>query len=193
MTTQLNKLQNEINLIEVPEIKELVINTLNSCPSCFWTIPASVSGKYHNEEDKKEGGLIHHTKAVVKTAMHFCTVFDLNGCNKDIIVAACILHDCVKKYDYEKYTSHEHPLRAGKLFESEYLKKYTPGEDLELDDACHRIKSCIESHMGRWNKSNYSKTTLPIPETKEQQIVHMADYIASRGDISITIEDAQNN
>ena len=42
------------------------------------------------------------------------------------------------------------------------------------------IADCCASHMGEWNTDKRSKDELPLPETKGQMIVHLADYLASR-------------
>ena len=36
---------------------------------CFWTMPASTSGKYHPAHSLGQGGLIRHTRAVVLFAV----------------------------------------------------------------------------------------------------------------------------
>jgi hypothetical protein len=47
-----------------------------------------------------------------------------------------------------------------------------------------KIASCISSHMGEWAydyKDKYKKNQLlPKPNSKMQNIVHLADYLASR-------------
>ena len=53
-----------------PEVKRLVRIVLDKAPENFWTIAASSTGKYHPEYAAGEGGLIRHTKAVVRIADH---------------------------------------------------------------------------------------------------------------------------
>ena len=69
MKTQLD---NEINMICNEDIKRLVRIVLDKAPEHFWTIPASSTGKYHPEYASGDGGLIRHTKAVVRVADHIC-------------------------------------------------------------------------------------------------------------------------
>ena len=46
--------------------------------------------------------------------------------------------------------------------------------------------------MGYWNTSDYSDVTLPRPETKEQNFVHMCDYLASRKVFKIDFDENNN-
>jgi hypothetical protein len=50
------------------------------------------------------------------------------------------------------------------------------------------IAHCIESHMGQWNTDRKSKTVLPKPMDEYQQFVHLADYLASRKDLTMAFE-----
>jgi hypothetical protein len=52
------------------------------------------------------------------------------------------------------------------------------------------IAHCIESHMGSWNTDRKSKTVLPKPMDEYQQFVHLADYLASRKDLTMAFDEA---
>jgi hypothetical protein len=41
--------------------------------------------------------------------------------------------------------------------------------------------------MGQWNTSTRMKGTLPLPESPEQKVLHLADYLASRRNINMTL------
>lgn len=175
MKTQLNA---QIALIPDEEIRNLTLAVLDAAPSCFWTMPASTTGKYHPHHSLGEGGLIRHTQAVV----HFtCHLLDMEGITADephysIAIAAAILHDCCKKSDSERYTAFDHPRRAAEL--TEHIHAAT-GSAISP----HRLRtltSCIASHMGRWNTDPRSGAELPRPLTPLQRLVHTADFLASR-------------
>ena len=57
------------------------------------------------------------------------------------------------------------------------------------NDDADFICKVIESHMGPWNKSEYSDIILPLPKTKFERFVHMCDYLASRKFLDIKFND----
>jgi len=201
---------NELDCIANGDLKNIVINTLNASPKCIQVIPASSSGRYHpsadiivgefddNGELISHGGLVNHTVAVTGIAISLMesNVFrdminaknesHLNLC-KDIVIASCILHDCMKPDDTPKHkTVFDHPLRASKLFvncATEYITNNNlTGDDLDyLKNTIPMIVRCIESHMGKWSTAPYAKgIKLPEPMTPIENYVHMCDYLASR-------------
>lgn len=205
MKTQLDT---EIALIQDTDIRTLVRATLDAAPSCFWTMPAATSGKYHPACSLGEGGLVRHTRAVVRIACH---LLDMQGIYPEerqysIALAACILHDCCKKADHEKHTAFLHPRRAAELIAQQAntlwpadmaaLTPATAGELLEhparayaaTAPAVRCIMAAVESHMGRWNFNTRTGEELPTPLTPMQRLVHAADFLASRKDVLVTLE-----
>lgn len=186
MKTQLN---NEVALIQNEALRLLVQNVLASCPSCFWSMPAATTGKYHPAISLGEGGLIRHTKAVVRIAQHLLTMQDILPGHPwhDSVLAACILHDCCKKSDDEKYTAFDHPTRAARLIQSEATLLACTDDSLLTPATVRSICSMVEAHMGRWNTDpRQPDVTLPVPLTPLEKLVHAADYLASRKDITLT-------
>lgn len=180
MKTQLD---NEINMICNDDIKRLVRIVLDKAPEHFWTIPASSTGKYHPEYASGDGGLIRHTKAVVRVADHICswTTRFSDECNegRDIIIAACILHDCYKVLEGEKYTSFNHPIHATKAIIDE---RFQFDEDFEHIIA--KIADAVSTHMGRFNVDHKGREKdLPLPHSPYGKIVSLSDYLASRKEI----------
>ena len=84
------------------------------------------------------------------------------------------------------HTIAEHPLISMEFVEKN--KNNLSLNEHELDF----LKRVIASHMGIWNKNYQGKEILPIPETKEEILVHICDYLASRKCISFEF-DEQNN
>ena len=178
----------ELNYIVDPSIKESLITMINYIPDYFFTIPASSTGKYHPSYATGEGGLLRHTKAAVRMAHELFGIYKFPNHTKDLIIMALVLHDSVKK-GYEKeerYTRFDHPLVA-----VDFLKSHSKELSISKDDIDF-ISSCIASHMGRFNTSEYSDIILPIPKTPEEKFVHMCDYLASRKVIDIHF-DKNNN
>ena len=47
---------------------------------------------------------------------------------------------------------------------------------------------CISSHMGQWSTDRKSGAVLPKPIDEYQMFVHLADYLASRKDLTMNFE-----
>lgn len=200
MKTQLD---NEIALIHHKDIRRLTRATLDACPSCFWTMPASTTGKHHPSTSLGKSGLIRHTRTVVHLTLHLLEMRGSHHLSREhsIAIAAAILHDCCKKNDTENHTAFLHPIRAASLIRTTARTLWpdsppppppTAGELLDPDiayttpiAAASAIASCVETHMGRWNHTTHTSETLPIPATPLQRLLHTADFLASRKDITL--------
>ena len=203
----LTKFKQELSYIKTDWIRSLTEKVINHIPEYFFEIPASSTGKYHPEYSLGQGGLLRHTKAACKIAYD---VLHLESVNKfligyhheynmsDAIIAALILHDaCKSGYPLKaKYTKHEHPLLAADLIRDS-LEIYLSESELDdADDTYNQIKwyidtvcNLVSSHMGEWNTNSYSKTKLPKPESNEEILVHIFDYLASRKYITIVLDE----
>ena len=173
--------ETEINYIKDKDKKEDIKYLINLLPDYFFKIPASSTGKYHPKFASTEHGLVKHTKVAVRIAYDLFMINDtFTDEDKDLIIMALIMHDGVKKgMEEEEYTRFDHPILVSKLI-MEHAKELKTG----LDDV-RKICMMIESHMGKWNTSKYSKAVLPLPSDKYQRFVHMCDYLASRNYLNI--------
>lgn len=184
------ELQNELSLIQHTGIRKLAELVLDKCPRCFWSMPATTTGKYQPAISLGEGGLVRHTKAVVRLVTHLCNMADISPSHPhySLLVAAAILHDCCKKRDDEMFTAFDHPLRAAELIErcAGELESREPGT--LQPGATRPLSAMVAAHMGRWNTDarHGQGTTLPLPVTPLQRLLHTADYLASRKDITVT-------
>lgn len=199
----------EIALIQHEDIRQLVRATLDAAPACFWTMPASSSGKYHPAISLGEGGLVRHTRAVVLLTRHLLEMQGITPQERQysIAIAAAILHDCCKKADGEQHTAFDHPLRAGQLIATQAqtlwpAEKTAPQHQPTMGallappehtyaattPAVRCIIDCVESHMGRWNFDSHTGQQLPRPLTPLQRLIHTADYLASRKNLLVTLE-----
>jgi uncharacterized protein (DUF3820 family) len=63
-----------------------------------------------------------------------------------------------------------------------YNGKYLNHNELEF------IAMCIESHMGQWSTDRKSNVVLPKPVSVYQEFIHLADYLASRKDLTMAFD-----
>ena len=166
----------EINLIQDEELKQLTIEMLQVIPQYFYDIPASSSGRYHPKFALGQGGLVRHTKAAIKIAHELLNLMQYSdiACFHDEIIIALMFHDSFKLgKEKGEHTLIEHPKLA-----ADFVRNYRNNKQLQL------IAILIESHMGQWNSD-----VLPLPVTKTQQFVHLCDFISSMQYITVQLEN----
>jgi hypothetical protein len=78
------------------------------------------------------------------------------------------------------------------MLASEFVKTDNRLDGIVSGEIRALIGDAIASHSGEWTTSKRSKVVLPSPQTLVQELVHTSDYIASRGDIHILFEGADN-
>lgn len=170
--------EREINLIKEETYRNFIrYYFFYFCPSYFWKIGASSSGKYHPAFSQGEGGLVRHTKAVVMFAEELLRMSSYSYMKdeyKDYVIMACLVHDTCKygmtEYDKEQYK--EHAKNAAFNVNCAWNEYFDcPCPDYLYD--------AIKSHMGQWSEKEDK------PFTSIDRCVHMADYMASRSFIDI--------
>lgn len=176
--------EKEITYIKNKSYQEDIKYLINLLPEYFFTIPAASTGKYHPKFANTKSGLVKHTKVAVRIAYDlFETVNNFTDDEKDLVIMALILHDGLKKGILEEeYTRFDHPLLVSK-----FIMENAKHLSLDIDNL-RKLCSLIESHMGKWNKSKYSKVELPIPNTELQRYVHRCDYLASRNYLNVSFD-----
>lgn len=187
MMTEIQKeeLQKELQKIKDEKVRKLAIRAFSRVPEEFWKAGASSTGKYHPPMSQGEGGLWRHTRAVVFfvesiTAIEQTPVDDRD---KDLLVAAALLHDsCKYGLPWGKYTHEKHPLLVFALLDFEEKDADLDVEDMAIWD---EINFLISSHMGQWNKNRSQEVILPKPKSGLQKILHLADYLASRKEVDL--------
>jgi uncharacterized protein (DUF3820 family) len=194
MTEQQNNMVAPILATIVNEdIREFARVLVDGLPDYIWHVGASSTGKYHPAYSLGDGGLMRHQIAVVRFLNYF---FELEQYNTkftsremDLMRVAGLVHDGRKSgeqtdYENSKYTRFDHPVQMANVirsYDGQYLKHY------EID--C--IASCIESHMGQWNTDKKSNNVLPKPENAHQYLIHLADYLASRKDLTMAFDKVE--
>lgn len=178
---------NELELIKNNRLRRSCEVLLNELPDYFYEIPASSTGKYHPKFALGEGGLVRHTKVAVRIAYEIIKTQSIGNVftddEKDLILISLMLHDGLKEgFPKEKYTKFDHPILAANFVKDKANLTELTSEEVKL------ISTNISSHMGEWNKSDYSDITLPLPKNKYQKMVHMCDLLASRKFINVEFD-----
>lgn len=190
---RLNIVQSVLNTFENDDIKNFAIVLLDNLPEYIWRVPASSTGKYHPAYSLGEGGLMRHQIAVVRFLNFFLELEQYNKIipsrERDLLRVAGLIHDGRKSgsqsdYERSKYTKFDHPLQMATVIRS-YDGKYLNHDEIEL------IAHCIESHMGQWNVDRKTGECLPKPEDLHQELVHLADYLASRKPLTMDFENIE--
>ena len=194
MTEQQNQMITPIlETIQDDEIRTFAYVLVDNLPSYIWEVGASSTGKYHPAYSLGHGGLMRHQIAVVRFLNFF---FELEQYNTkftsremDLMRVAGLVHDGRKsgeQLDYEKskFTKFDHPMQMANVIRS-YDGQFLSHDDLEF------MAHCVESHMGQWNTDRKSKMILPKPMDEYQYFVHLADYLASRKDLTMAFEGCE--
>lgn len=191
MTEQQKKLVEPIlSTIKNDDIREFAEVLLDGMPDYMWSVAASSTGKYHPAYSLGEGGLMRHQIAVVRFLNFF---FELEQYNTkftdremDLMRVAGLVHDGRKSgeqadYERSKFTKFDHPIQMANVIRS-FDGKYLNHDALEF------MAMCIESHMGQWSTDRKSSVVLPKPMNVFQEFIHLADYLASRKDLTMAFD-----
>jgi uncharacterized protein (DUF3820 family) len=194
MTEQQNNMVAPIlETIVNEDIGEFARVLVDGLPDYIWHVGASSTGKYHPAYSLGDGGLMRHQIAVVRFLNYF---FELEQYNTkftdreiDLMRVACLCHDGRKSgeqsdYEKSKYTRFDHPIQMANVIRS-YDGQYLNHDELEF------CAHCIESHMGQWSTDRKSSAALPKPQDEAQYFVHLADYLASRKDLTMAFDNVE--
>lgn len=191
MTEQQKKIVEPIlSTIKNDDIREFAEVLLDGIPDYIWHVGASSTGKYHPAYSLGEGGLMRHQIAVVRFLNFF---FELEQYNTkftdremDLMRVAGLMHDGRKSgeqddYNRSKFTKFDHPIHMANVIRS-YDRRYLNHDEIEF------VATCIESHMGQWSTDRKSNVVLPKPTNVYQEFIHLADYLASRKDLTVAFD-----
>ena len=191
MTEQQKKIVEPIlSTIKNDDIREFAEVVLDGIPDYIWHVGASSTGKYHPAYSLGEGGLMRHQIAVVRF-LNF--LFELDQYKRrftdremDLMRVAGLVHDCRKSgeqddYNRSKFTKFDHPIQMANVI-YRYDGKYLTSTEIDF------IATCIHSHMGQWCTDRKSNEVLPTPIHDYQELVHLADYLASRKDLTMAFD-----
>lgn len=180
----------ELGYLKFSRYRENAEKLIELLPDYFFEVPASSTGKYHPTFALGDGGLVRHTKVVVRIGKEMLgnnsIGYSFKPEEKDLLLIAMMLHDgCKSGIPKEKYTRVDHPLVVCNLIR-EHQSELTLTEN-EINALCNMI----ESHMGEWNTDFNGNEVLPKPSNKYQRFVHMCDFLASKKFLDVTFD--QNN
>lgn len=182
-----------LNTIVNDDIREFAKILIEGLPDYIWHVGASSTGKYHPAYSLGEAGLMRHQIAVVRFLNYF---FELEQYNTkftsremDLMRTAGLVHDGRKSgeqtdYQRSKFTKFDHPLQMANVIRS-YDEQYLNHDELEF------CAHCVESHMGSWNTDRKNSVVLPKPMDEYQHFVHLADYLASRKDLTMAFDNVE--
>jgi hypothetical protein len=160
--------------IDSKDIRAFTHEALYNAPKKFWEAPSSSSGRYHPPEDQGKGGLVRHIIKATCVAEELSRFYDLKNEDKDIVIAATLLHDIKKNgLRWGEMTDYTHGLIAYNWLSRFNLK----------DPSKTQIRNCVRYHMGRWVQPE-SELERALNPTIHEQIVQLSDYISSRKSIS---------
>ena len=191
MTEQQKKLVEPIlSTIKNDDIREFAEVLLDGIPDYIWHVGASSTGKYHPAYSLGEGGLMRHQIAATRFLNFFLELEQYNtkftDREMDLMRISILTHDGRKSgeqddYNRSKYTKFDHPIQMANVVRS-YDGKYLSHDEIEF------VATCIESHMGSWNTDRKSSVVLPKPMNVYQEFIHLADYLASRKDLTMAFD-----
>lgn len=188
---QLKLVQPILNTFENKDIMEFAKVLLEDLPDYVWHVGASSTGKYHPAYSLGEMGLMRHQVAVVRLLNHGLKLEQYNSKlssrERDLIRLAGLVHDGRKSgsqtdYEKSKYTKFNHPILMADVIRS-FDGQYLNHNELEL------VADAISKHMGEWNTDKKSNDVLPKPDNKFARMLHLADYLASRKDITMEFDN----
>lgn len=193
MTSQQMIVMNPIlNTFENDDIKEFAIKIIDTFPEYIWEVGASSTGKYHPSYTIGKLGLIKHMIAVARFINFF---FDLDqykteysSRQRDLIRLAALCHDGRKSgsqedYKNNKHTKFEHPLLMAKEIINLKNENYLSDKEIMY------VASLVTKHMGQWNTNKNNNIILPKPDNEASELLHLADYLASRKCITVSFDD----
>lgn len=177
--TEKETLMSYTDCIKHEVVKAFTVKALNDAPYIFWTIPASSSGKHHPKLAQDEAGLIRHTLAALYFGRELCIAYGLNSDECDVVKSALILHDVAKAL------AEPHDIVYATKLRWYAREEYDHPLVLSVID-------CVRWHMGRWatgstacQPAERGSKVYPKDFSILEQVVHLADYAASRKRIDL--------
>lgn len=172
----------ELRSITNPYLRAVVEGIFEMVPEWWVDQPSSSTGKYHPEDENGPGGMVLHTRRVVRMVQHLSQSWrgvGLTPHDVELLTAAALVHDAYRygsgeTPDNQASYGHEEALRTETEYLQPYLALWEPVVEIAL------------FHAGRWGPA-----TVSIPRDERYRelgdILHLADYIASRRDVSINV------
>lgn len=179
----------ELNNFKDENIRKSTQTVLDMIPDYFYEVPASSSGKYHPAFALGEGGLVRHVKVamrVLEEIFRDSAFGEFDDHSKDLMRMSLLLHDGFKSgLENTGRTVSEHPILMSDFLINNKDKLLMSEEDIKY------VASLIICHMGPWNTDKQGNVIMPVPQTREELIIHLCDYMASRNFLNVTFKDGE--
>lgn len=186
-------------LLQLPvDLKNIADMAFKQLPNYFFVKPASSTDKYHPRFANGDGGLVRHTLYALEVWKYLYQGFKDRLIFPDTYefgIVAVMFHDALKygeNNEDRQYTTKTHPEDA-----AEWMRKiiydYVESRDWKLmtkQNFKWQCEDCIikpiEHHQGPW--SNHGS-----PEGLMQELVFIADYVASQPTFEKELFKCENN
>lgn len=162
-------------LIRNKEVRTFVQDFFDEkVPNYFTMIPAARHKEHHMEACRGPGGLIRHTLCIIAILIDIIDLeyLQLRQLDKDLIISAALLHDTFKHGLDGKDYQRSHPNIA-----AQEILKFAKKRNQEKIGKI--IGGLVVAHMGQWGNQK--------PGNRGQFLVHLGDYLGSRGYLSIDL------
>ncbi len=168
-----------INSFESTELKEFVSSVLFEHEKLFKIMPAAKL-MHHNYV----GGLIQHTVECVEIAKNILSTIHKNV-NKDNVIAACILHDFGKIFEYtiDKETG---LIDYDEKFRQDWISHSQWGFTICMQNGQKEIAKMIAAHHGRIEWGSMVDLSQKDLDPIAYIVHHIDDLSAKYGKISIS-------
>ena len=180
--TEKEQLMQHAQQLKDTQLNTFVITALAKAPKEFWTIAASSTGKHHPEQSNGKGGLVRHILATLYFARELFIAFNTGEADQDAVNAALIMHD------FGKAMHEPHDIVAAT--DLRWLQKDLGYQDNAIITAA---LDGVRWHMGKWSTGSThcapdERGTKQFPKdfSYVAQLVHLADYAASRKRVNLT-------
>jgi hypothetical protein len=157
-----------------PELRKALEAALKAAPPEFYAAPSSSSGKHHPADEINPGGLALHSVRDLIFGQILCDYYGVKGHDRDVILAALLLHDIKKGGEpWNNYDPAHGPIGA-KWLGTVWSATQSPALDA--------VRSLVHNHMAQWNAPQPTP-----PADLANQIVSYADYLASLDGFYVTV------
>lgn len=175
-----NEIVEYINKLENAELKAFLLDYFNDHEEQIKVSPAAKT-MHHNYI----GGLLVHTLECIKIAETNINILH-QQINKDEAIAACILHDIGKIYEYTINTENG-MIDYDDTFKKEWLTHSQYGYTLCMSKGFKRIAKMIAAHHGRTDWGAIVDLNEKDLESYVYFIHHIDDLSAKYGKTSVTM------
>lgn len=172
---------------ETDVIKNYFKDMCGEIPDYIFTMPASTSGKYHNENQCEKFGQVYH-EYMFSEILNYLLALKHNQERyclpilRDCMRCIPVFHDAIKcGWNKSKYTVPEHPVLAAEWVMNTKVAHDIPEQFKQI------IANMCESHSGEWNKNRKKEVIMSEPKNDMERLIHECDILSSRSNLNYII------